>query len=553
MTPMTSKTPGVPGLPGLHLVLRLWDALACLAFGFASGLAPWLPLSTKVRAFFSERSAQSWRMTLATMDRLLAKSQGKTPVYWFHVASAGELEQAIPLARTLSDTEPCVLIVSYLSPSARPFLKNLPAQERVLTFALHPFSRARVQTILKRMRPSLVFFVRYDLWPAVVDESHRAKIPLVLMAGTQKLVSRGLWSGPAVLLKILLLRHFSAIFALSEGDATFFRGLVGQQRVVVTGDPKWIRAKERAASALPPDSPVVRLRQDVLAARRLGTANNVLAWGSPHNDEWEVLFELLATSKKQRLPLAILAAPHEVDTTNINRLRASLSARGLLDEHTSVRLLSELMAAGAAISQGATGLRLQSTDAMLGEPADSPDLLYERSIWQTTKHQRQTNVPMGDGGLSHDETPRCIVWIVDVMGHLAEVYGLADAAIIGGGFDGQLHNCLEPAARGVPVLFGPNHQRAPEAARLLEAGAAKSFADTGAMFQFLLQCVSVPNSVAFGSPPLDPAMGPDLSEPDSVLARMALCASRLFDTIPQTHTIMRDAVGSLLKPPEGSP
>jgi 3-deoxy-D-manno-octulosonic-acid transferase len=49
---------------------------------------------------------------------------------------------------------------------------------------------------------------------------------------------------------------------------------------------------------------------------------------------------------------------------------------------------------------------------------------------------------------------------VDEVGRLAELYTVADIACVGGGLDGRgLHNVLEPAAAGIPVLFGPRHDR----------------------------------------------------------------------------------------------
>lgn len=57
--------------------------------------------------------------------------------------------------------------------------------------------------------------------------------------------------------------------------------------------------------------------------------------------------------------------------------------------------------------------------------------------------------------------------VVDRVGVLADLYAVADAAWIGGGFgrDG-LHSVVEPAALGVPVLCGPNHGNAREAGEL---------------------------------------------------------------------------------------
>ncbi|MFQ5767556.1 MAG: 3-deoxy-D-manno-octulosonic acid transferase [Acidobacteriota bacterium] len=54
---------------------------------------------------------------------------------------------------------------------------------------------------------------------------------------------------------------------------------------------------------------------------------------------------------------------------------------------------------------------------------------------------------------------RAPVVILDSMGELARVYGLARVAYVGGGFTrpGGLHNLAEPLALGVPVLYGPFH------------------------------------------------------------------------------------------------
>ncbi len=45
---------------------------------------------------------------------------------------------------------------------------------------------------------------------------------------------------------------------------------------------------------------------------------------------------------------------------------------------------------------------------------------------------------------------------------------------MGGGFSGSLHNILEPATFGLPVLFGPKHKRFPEAEQFIQAGIGKS-------------------------------------------------------------------------------
>jgi 3-deoxy-D-manno-octulosonic-acid transferase len=72
--------------------------------------------------------------------------------------------------------------------------------------------------------------------------------------------------------------------------------------------------------------------------------------------------------------------------------------------------------------------------------------------------------------------------VVDRVGLLADLYAIADAAYVGGGFgDAGLHSVVEPAALGVPAVFGPRHGNAREAARLAAAGGGFVVSDAAAL------------------------------------------------------------------------
>ena len=66
------------------------------------------------------------------------------------------------------------------------------------------------------------------------------------------------------------------------------------------------------------------------------------------------------------------------------------------------------------------------------------------------------------------------ILIIDNIGSLASIYKYADVAYIGGGFGSGLHNILEAAAYGCPLLFGPKYHNFPEAVELISIGGAKS-------------------------------------------------------------------------------
>ena len=64
--------------------------------------------------------------------------------------------------------------------------------------------------------------------------------------------------------------------------------------------------------------------------------------------------------------------------------------------------------------------------------------------------------------------------IIDCFGLLSSIYRYGEIAYIGGGFGVGIHNTLEAAVYGIPVIFGPKYQKFMEAIQLLEAQGAFS-------------------------------------------------------------------------------
>ncbi|WP_102979990.1 3-deoxy-D-manno-octulosonic acid transferase [Chryseobacterium scophthalmum] len=77
--------------------------------------------------------------------------------------------------------------------------------------------------------------------------------------------------------------------------------------------------------------------------------------------------------------------------------------------------------------------------------------------------------------------------IIDSIGLLSKLYFYADVAIVGGGFhEAGLHNILEAATFGVPVIFGNHYKKNPEADQLILAKGGKSFENENSAAQFVL-------------------------------------------------------------------
>ncbi len=77
------------------------------------------------------------------------------------------------------------------------------------------------------------------------------------------------------------------------------------------------------------------------------------------------------------------------------------------------------------------------------------------------------------GGILEDRQ----ILIIDNIGILSSLYQYGSIAYIGGGFGVGIHNTLEAAAFGIPVIFGPNYGKFMEARELIQAGAAFTIKD----------------------------------------------------------------------------
>jgi 3-deoxy-D-manno-octulosonic-acid transferase len=106
-----------------------------------------------------------------------------------------------------------------------------------------------------------------------------------------------------------------------------------------------------------------------------------------------------------------------------------------------------------------------------------------------TRYSQFTGHPDGYHG---SPFVNCQVLIIDNIGMLSSLYQYGDIAYIGGGFGVGIHNTLEAAAFGMPVIFGPNYKRFKEACDLLTIDAGFSIGDEAALSQVVKKLLADP-------------------------------------------------------------
>lgn len=109
---------------------------------------------------------------------------------------------------------------------------------------------------------------------------------------------------------------------------------------------------------------------------------------------------------------------------------------------------------------------MRQTSARLIIAPHEPTLDHVGRLVDTAKKQSLSVARLDESGAGDAD-----VVVIDRVGVLGDLYALGDVAFVGGGFHAAgLHSVLEPAAFGVPVLFGPRNETSRDAALLSQRG-----------------------------------------------------------------------------------
>lgn len=110
------------------------------------------------------------------------KRDNSRQLAWFHCASLGEFEQARPVIEQLKKKQDIQIAISFFSPSGYEVRKNYNLADVV--FYLPSDSPAHAKLVLDALKPTLVFFVKYEIWIFYIREIVRRNVSLYLLSAT---------------------------------------------------------------------------------------------------------------------------------------------------------------------------------------------------------------------------------------------------------------------------------------------------------------------------------------------------------------------------------
>ena len=333
------------------------------------------------------------------------------PVLWFHCASLGEFDMAIPVMNELRTTHPThTILVTFFSPSGMQHYhkRNHPAD---LVLYLPIDTPKNAERFVAHFKPEKAFFVKYEFWSNYLDalkDSGAKVFSICTLLRTENRFFR--WYGGFFRKS---LRNFDHFYTQNDPTRALLHS-IGILKVTITGDTRYDKVIETR------DKQVTNPRIEEF----LGGEKMVIFGSTWPQDEAIILPWIEANPT-----IKCIIAPHNIDLAHVQSL---VKAFG------------------------------------------------ERCVRYTEKDNKD-----------------CQVLILDTIGHLSSAYGSAKIAYVGGGFSGKLHNILEPAVYGIPVLFGPKFNRFPEAQQFIDAGIGFSVSDTKSLSETMTEVTKRLSEIKF--------------------------------------------------------
>lgn len=131
-------------------------------------------------------------------------------------------------------------------------------------------------------------------------------------------------------------------------------------------------------------------------------------------------------------------------------------------------------------------------DILLPLMGDYPQIKFIIAPHELHEYEIERLISMSERPVTRytqKSNPDATLMVVDCIGILSGVYAYGDIAYIGGGFGNGIHNILEAATWGLPVIFGPKYQKFAEACDLIALGGAfsvGSYDELSAKFRYIM-------------------------------------------------------------------
>ena len=239
---------------------------------------------------------------------------------WFHAASLGEYEIAVPLIRKIKKKYQCKIILTFFSESG--FKLKSRIKEVDQAFYLPIDTKKNAREFLDIVKPKMTFFIKSELWPNFLIELKKRKIKSYLVESTFKKNNKYL-NGILGNFFINKLKIFNKIFTVDKESKEILKKKK-IENTVVSGSLKIERAKE-----------LVNTKYKNKAIEEFVGNDYCIVCGSTWEIDEKIIFNFIKKYKKKKLKWII--APHNTSNNNIRRIINNLNEKYLLYSQIGLR------------------------------------------------------------------------------------------------------------------------------------------------------------------------------------------------------------------------
>lgn len=279
---------------------------------------PALYIALKIAAFKNNKLNETLAGHSGLWQRIddqMQKRKNHMPLIWFHVASAGEYLQAMPvMQRLMNDGYQCALTVTSISGIRWANKQRANFPELVLVDYFPFDSKRNVNRLITLINPNAIVYVKFDLWPNLIWEANKQSIPQFLISATLHEKSKRITSTIARSFYSSIYNCLNQIFAVTDDDKQrFLLTCPAHQHVVTVGDTRFDSVLDRKKQIPPPQLPDYVKQKTVLV---LGSI-----WPADEHHIFPAILQALDAFEE----LLLIAAPHEVDEEHLQMIEETFS------------------------------------------------------------------------------------------------------------------------------------------------------------------------------------------------------------------------------------
>ena len=238
-------------------------------------------------------------------------------IYWFHVASLGEYEQARPVMSGLKEVEPHALfIMSFFSPSGY----NHVDDDQIDCKIYLPMDFFWIiKKSLRLAKPKKLILAAYDVWPNLIWSAKSLGIHTSIFAAK---FSKNTSKSTVIIRQFYksVYNQISTIYTISDKDYNQLTKILFpsiKPIIRVLGNPRYDQVKQKSDKFTEQRTKSVLLRPKRLLI------------GSAHIEDEDILLGPIITLMKNIEDLSLIWAPHEPNHQNIEKIKNYFISKSL--------------------------------------------------------------------------------------------------------------------------------------------------------------------------------------------------------------------------------